>query len=146
MKITMYKKIMTAAQMVALTTLGPISLSAIAQMNIIPAERSLKQPLVRQFKACVSPTGLTRDLPLADPSPSLEGSGTLYTLGDMGAIRDGYKHYLMLSADNKQIYIVQVGGFAGTQKIFGPLDPQLHCVEVTPKNELNLPEPSFQKK
>lgn len=146
MKITMHKKIMTAAQIVALTTLGPISLAAIAQMNIIPAELSLKQPLVQRFKACVSPTGLTRDLPLADPSPSLDGSGMLYTLGDMGAIRDGYKHYLMLSADNKQIYIVQVGGFAGTQTIFGPLDTQLHCVEATPKTELNLPEPSFQKK
>jgi hypothetical protein len=122
----MYKTIMSSAKILVLSTLGPLAMTAIAQTTLVPQAID-KHPLVEKFKPCISPIGLTRDLPLADPMPKLEAPGRLYVLGDMGAIRDGYRHSLYVSADGKQIYIVQVGGFAGTYKIFGPLDPNLDC-------------------
>jgi hypothetical protein len=125
-KIEMHKKIMSTAKILALSALGPLSISAVAQNTLTPIPFD-NHPLVRKFKPCISPVGLTRDLPLADPSPKLEAPGHLYVLGDMGVIRDGYRHSLYVSGDGKQIYIVQVGGFAGTYKVFGPLDPSMDC-------------------
>lgn len=122
----MLKKIMNTAKILALSTLGPIAVSAVAQ-NGLPTIPLDTHPLVEKFKSCVSPVGLTRELPLADPFPNVEAPGHLYVLGDMGAIHDGYRHSLYVSADGKQIYIVQVGGFAGTYKVFGPLDPKMDC-------------------
>lgn len=83
--------------------------------------------LVKQFQACVSPTGLTRDLPLADPAPPLDSSITLLSLNEVGKIRDGYRHFLYVNHDASQIYIIQIGGIAGLRKVFGPLkaDPAL---------------------
>jgi len=62
----------------------------------------------------------------------LEAAGKLYVLGDMGAVSDGYKHSLFVSGDGKVIYIVQVGGIAGTYKVFGPLDPAMDCSNKAP--------------
>lgn len=112
--------------LLALTTLGPMTLSASAQYTL-PLEVADQHPLVLAFKPCVSATGLERDLPLANPAPAMESTGHLYQLNDVGRIRDGYRHSLYVSADGKQIYIVQVGGFAGTYKVFGPLDQKVHC-------------------
>lgn len=122
----MLKRMMNVAKLCGLSAFAGIALSALAQNPMIPTI-TYTHPLVEKFKSCVSPVGLTRDLPLADPSPKLEPPGRLYALGDMGVIRDGYKHSLFVSGDGKQIYIVQVGGFAGTSKIFGPLDPTMDC-------------------
>ena len=122
----MHKTIMSTAKILALSTLGPLAMTAIAQTTPLPPPFD-NHPLVQKFKPCISPVGLTRELPLADPIPKLEAPGRMYTLGDMGAIRDGYRHSLYVSADGKQIYIVQVGGFAGTYKVFGPLDPSMDC-------------------
>jgi hypothetical protein len=125
-KIEMVKKIMSTAKILALSVLGPIALTAVAQNTLAPIPFD-NHPLVQRFKPCISPVGLTHDLPLADPFPKLEAPGRLYILGDMGAIRDGYRHSLFVSGDGKLVYIVQVGGFAGTYKVFGPLDPSTDC-------------------
>ena len=127
----MLKKMMNSAKIVALSTLGPIALSAVAQNVTLPMTTET-HPLVEKFKPCVSPFGLTHDLPLAEPFPNLEGAGKLYVLGDMGAVSDGYKHSLFVSGDGKAIYIVQVGGIAGTYKVFGPLDPAMDCSNKAP--------------
>ncbi|MFZ6818954.1 hypothetical protein [Undibacterium sp. Ji22W] len=118
--------------MIALTTLGPIALSASAQTSL-PLEVADQHPLVKVFKPCVSAVGLEHDLPLANPVPDLSGPGHLYQLNDVGRIRDGYRHSLYVSADQKQIYIVQIGGFAGTHKVFGPLNPKMHCAKPAKK-------------
>lgn len=92
-----------------------------------PADTKDQHPLVKVFQPCVNATGLVVDLPLADLVPAYESSGHLYQLNELGRIADGYKHFLHISADAKQFYIVQVGGIAGIQKVYGPLDPSNPC-------------------
>lgn len=121
-----YRKLRTLVNILALTTLGPIAMSTSAQQNP-PVELKDQHPLVKVFQPCVNATGLLVDLPVADPQPAYVSSGHLYQLNELGHIMDGYKHFLHISADTKQFYIVQVGGIAGTQKVYGPLDPNNPC-------------------
>ena len=120
------RQLISGLSLLTVTTLGAITLPASAQ-NLLPLEVADQHPLVLAFKPCVSAIGLERDLPLAKSIPTMESTGHLYQLNDVGRIRDGYRHSLYVSADGKQIYIIQIGGFAGTQKAFGPLDPKVHC-------------------
>ncbi len=131
-----YRKLRTLVNIVALTTLGPIAMSASAQQNP-PVELKDTHPLVKVFQPCVNATGLLVDLPVADPQPAYESSGHLYQLNELGRIMDGYKHFLHISADAKQFYIVQVGGIAGTQKVYGPLDPNNPCPAKSSKKAKN---------
>jgi hypothetical protein len=92
-----------------------------------------KNPLVLAFQSCVSPVGLTRDLPEVAAMPTMEKDGQLFQLNDTGKIRDGYRHQLYVSADKKTIYIIQIGGIAGTSKAFGPFDSTFSCAASTDK-------------
>lgn len=123
------QQLASGLSMIALTILGPIALTASAQTSL-PLEVADQHPLVKAFKPCVSAVGLEHDLPLANPAPDLSGPGHLYQLNDVGRIRDGYRHSLYVSEDGKQIYIIQIGGFAGTHKVFGPLKPQHACAPM----------------
>lgn len=93
------------------------------------------EAVVIAFKPCVSPVGLTRELPLIDPAPPMDASGKLFVLGETEAIRDGYRHSLYVSKDGKIAYIIQVGGIAGTSKVFGPFDAKAGCPEEKQKSE-----------
>lgn len=99
-----------------------------AQQNATSASEP-EHPLVKQFQACVSPVGLTKELALADPAPQLDPTIKLHPLNEVGKIRDGYRHFLYVSANEKDIYIVQMGGIAGLRKVFGPLKPDA-CADV----------------
>lgn len=115
------------------TTLGLVTMSANAQQ--LPAiEVANQHPLVKVFQACVSATGLERDLPMANPEPKLDAKGHLYQLNELGRIRDGYRHFLYVSPDSKTIYIQQIGGIAGRITYLGPLDPAKHCPQNSAKS------------
>lgn len=112
-----------------LTMLGPLAMTAIAQTTLpsFTAVVDDKHPLVLQFKDCVNAVGLTQDLPLVEGTASILEKGSFFQLNETGRIRDGYRHTLYVSPDQKTIYIIQVGGFAGTRKVFGPLDRNMKC-------------------
>lgn len=92
----------------------------------LATEVKADHPLVKQFQGCVSAVGLNTDLPLLEKTPSISMTGTFLRLNDTGRIRDGYVHTLYVAPD-KTMYIIQVGGIAGTQKFFGPLDAAMKC-------------------
>ncbi|MBC3881962.1 hypothetical protein H8K35_10265 [Undibacterium sp. LX40W] len=120
---------MSISKAAVLTMLGPLAMTAIAQTTL-PAFTPVvdyKNPLVMQFKDCVNAVGLTQDLPLVEGKPTILEKGSFFQLNETGRIRDGYRHTLYVSPDQKTIYIIQVGGFAGTQKVFGPLDRNMKC-------------------
>lgn len=114
------------------TLLGSISMVASAQNNWQASATEVKanHPLVQQFQSCVSAVGLNVELPFLEKAPTLDPKATYLRLNDTGRIRDGYIHTLYVSQDQKTMYIIQVGGLAGTQKVFGPLDVAMKC----PKN------------
>ncbi|UWX04030.1 hypothetical protein H1235_00360 [Pseudoxanthomonas sp. NC8] len=42
-------------------------------------------------------------------------------LNDTGVVADGFRHTLVVDkADGRQGYVVQVGGFAGMRRVYGP--------------------------
>lgn len=47
-------------------------------------------------------------------------------LSDTGQVMDGYTHRLYVNVEAKSAYVVQEGGIAGTQTVFGPL-PVASC-------------------
>ncbi|TXI96496.1 MAG: hypothetical protein E6Q34_01070 [Burkholderiaceae bacterium] len=110
------------------TLLGSLMMTASAQnpWQTLATEVKADHPLVKQFQGCVSAVGLNTDLPLLEKTPSISMTGTFLRLNDTGRIRDGYVHTLYVAPD-KTMYIIQVGGIAGTQKFFGPLDAAMKC-------------------
>ncbi|MBI3713610.1 MAG: hypothetical protein HY253_11720 [Burkholderiales bacterium] len=107
---------------------GAISMPSQAQNDANKAAEA-EHHLVKHFQACVSPVGLTKDLPLADPVPQLDPTIKLHLLNEVGKIRDGYRHFLYVSPNEKEVYIVQMGGIAGLRKVFGPLKSDA-CADV----------------
>lgn len=103
--------------------MGAISMQSQVQASTQSGNSAVEPEhhLVKHFQACVNAIGLTKDLPLADPAPQLDPNIKLHPLNDIGKIRDGYRHFLYVSADEKTLYIVQMGGIAGLRKVFGPL-------------------------
>lgn len=93
----------------------------------LATEVKADHPLVKQFQGCVNAVGLNTELPLLEKAPNLDLKGTFLRLNDTGRIRDGYVHTLYVSPDKKSMYIIQMGGLAGTQKFFGPLDAAMKC-------------------
>lgn len=111
------------------TLLGSLMMTASAQNQWQASAIEVKadHPLVKQFQGCVSAVGLNTELPLLEKVPNLDMNGSFLRLNDTGRIRDGYVHTLYVSPDKKTMYIIQIGGFAGTQKYFGPIDASMKC-------------------
>jgi hypothetical protein len=42
-------------------------------------------------------------------------------LSEQGNVEDGYSHWLLVSSARREAFVVQRGGFAGLQKVYGPL-------------------------
>lgn len=121
-------KFIKASSFISLFILSALSANAMTPNSDQHKEAIVdnKNPLVLAFQSCVSAVGLTKELP-ETTMPTMESAGQLFQLNDIGRIRDGYRHQLYVSADKKQIYIVQIGGIAGTSKAFGPFDQHFTC-------------------
>ena len=88
-----------------------------------------------QLRHLVSPTGVHQSWPVATKLPaSLENELGLL-LSDQGVVSDGYNHWLLIDQSTTASYVVQRGGFAGSQTIYGPL-PVIACPQVPPDNPL----------
>ena len=82
--------------------------------------------LVALFGECVSPVGPSRELPEAAEGPPLDGA-YLLKLSDAGIVMDGFSHWLAVEQSTELVYIVQRGGIAGTQTVFGPFRAEDGC-------------------
>jgi len=59
-------------------------------------------------------------------------------LFDALIVADGYSHWLLVHGVSGLIYIVQVGGFAGTQMIFGPFTAEVGCADFPDRELIEL--------
>ena len=82
------------------------------------------------FADCVSPIGPTRELPQAGPISDLDGLGVLVPLSTPGAVSDGYYHWLRVHRASGLVHIIQIGGIAGTQTVFGPFNAADGCATM----------------
>ena len=107
--------------------------SCVAQRSVMPAALvpppSMREGLVAMFADCASAVGPTRELPLVEGgSTTFEDLGVLIPLSDPGLVSDGYYHWLRVQHATGLIYIVQVGGIAGWQTLFGPFTAEAGCL------------------
>ena len=89
-----------------------------------------------RLRPFVGPTGIRPSWPLAAELPSHLASSPGLVLSDPGNYQDGYSHWLFVDLATRTSYVVQRGGFAGTQTVFGPL-PVANCSPAPPNNSFN---------
>jgi len=120
-------KIPVAASVLLL--LGPLASSLAAT-----APDSTVSCTAKRLAPFVGPYGVRQAWPVATQLPGLQGLplpdlGVL--LSDAGQVMDGYTHRLHVNLDTRSAYVVQQGGIAGTQTVFGPL-PVASCAPAAP--------------
>jgi hypothetical protein len=90
---------------------------------------------VAAFAACVGALGPERALPIAEAAPEGPyGLGELILLSSPGVVLDGYYHWLGVQRVSGLVYIVQIGGIAGAQTVFGPFNLEQGCLMFPPRH------------
>ena len=88
----------------------------------------------------VGPYGVAQSWPVAAALPKQWAHAHGTTLSEPGHVMDGYSHRLYVDPVARSAYVVQQGGIAGTQKVFGPL-PVAYCTAGVPPNNSFKPKP-----
>ncbi|MBS0224919.1 MAG: hypothetical protein JSS25_01080 [Proteobacteria bacterium] len=74
----------------------------------------------------VSPTGAPDSWVLSKAKYSAIEKLPREKISDSGTTLDGYSHWLYLAKDKQTVYVVQIGGIAGTRHVYGPF-PAAQC-------------------
>jgi hypothetical protein len=90
------------------------------------ADMSLDE-LADSFRACAGPLGLTAKLPQLEAGGGSVLEGAFIKLSDPGIVSDGYYHWLTVDRKNSVVFIHESGGFAGRQRVYGPLTLPVAC-------------------
>lgn len=85
----------------------------------------------QRLKPFVDPLGIKQSWPVAEElSPQFHNSfGTL--ISDQGPVADGYMHTLHVDVGERKAYVVELGGFAGRRKVYGPLPVAVCAAPLT---------------
>lgn len=73
------------------------------------------------LRSSVGPHGVLADWPVAPSLPAELEDQIGYQLSDSEEVYDGYSHYLLRDDKESVLYVVQRGGFTGSQIVYGPL-------------------------
>jgi hypothetical protein len=103
-----------------------------------PAENAVSCTAER-LRHFVSPDGVRQPWPIAAKLPAGLENDPGVLLSDQGNFDDGYSHWLVVDQHAAAAYVVQRGGYAGLQTVYGPL-PVAVCSQVPPNNSFK-PKP-----
>ena len=97
------------------------------------AQRVWVQAVTKRLSTCFTALGPRIKFPeVATLPPQSEMiAGVLLPVTGM-VVNDGYNYMLMLHGPSNSGYVVQVGGFAGSQTLFGPLRLDTECTVPAP--------------
>ncbi len=132
----------------ALLATALLALAARAQPALIvphgESERAWVQAVTKRMSTCF--TALGPRIKLAEvaalPPQSEMIAGVLLPVSGM-PVNDGYNYMLMIHGPSNAGYVVQVGGFAGSQTLFGPLRLDTECAVPSPPATKSIqPAPS----
>jgi hypothetical protein len=93
-----------------------------------PDERALVEQVSKGMSTCFTPMGAKQKFPTvaaAPPSSELLAGVLLHASGPR--VTDGYNYVLLLHGPSATAFVVQLGGFAASQTIYGPLPFDTHC-------------------
>jgi hypothetical protein len=115
---------------VAFATLASASPCAHAQLKepVSRADRDLLASVSKRLSSCFTTVGIKGKFALAPALPSESELSAVTLLPATGpTVNDGYAYWLALHVSRTQVYVRQVGGFAGAQRLFGPIDIKAGC-------------------
>lgn len=104
----------------SLTGCAVIDASRVRQMSSLELQEA--------FQPCVSPLGVSRELAERKTPQLPQGRLAFIPLLQPTVISDGYVHFLHVDRERGEVYVTQVGGYAGLRTIYGPLSLRSHCV------------------
>lgn len=92
------------------------------------ATRAWVQAVTQRMSSCFTALGPRIKLPeiSALPPQSEMIAGVLLPVSGT-LVNDGYNYMLMFHGPSNMGYVIQVGGFAGSQTLFGPLKLDTEC-------------------
>jgi hypothetical protein len=85
------------------------------------------QSLEQRFAPCVGPLGSRVDMPTTSMPLNDADVIARIELARPGVVSDGYRSTLLVHGPTRPGYIVQIGGFAGTKTVYGPLSLATGC-------------------
>jgi hypothetical protein len=85
----------------------------------------------QRLKKFVGPFGVRQAWPVVAQLPPQHAGQVGELLSDQGNVEDGYMQSFHVDTHAKAAYVVQQGGFAGMQTVYGPL-PVSACAVVAP--------------
>jgi len=109
-----------------------LAMSAAAQPALVmPRDEPTRvwvQAVTKRFSTCFTALGPRIKFPEvgALPPQSEMIAGVLLPVSGM-LVNDGYNYMLMVHGPSNSGYVVQLGGFAGSQTLFGPLRLDTEC-------------------
>ena len=110
--------------------------TALAAASPSEVHQALLACTADRLRPFVRPTGLRQSWPQIAEVPSHLATELGLQLSDQGNYEDGFSHWLFVDSATGTSYVVQRGGFAGTQTVYGPL-PVASCSPVPPNNSFN---------
>ena len=85
------------------------------------------QSLEQKFAPCVGPLGSRVGMPTTSMTLNDADVIARIELARPGVVSDGYRSTLLVHGPTHAGYIVQIGGFAGTKTVYGPLSLATGC-------------------
>ena len=122
----------STARRAALALAAVAGSAAVAQLvpPRTPNERALVRAVSRSMSSCFTALGPKRAFPVAPSTPPQSELLAAVLMGASGPrVSDGYNYMLLLPGPSNSAYVVQLGGFAGSHTVYGPLPLQTQCTE-----------------
>ncbi|WIT13375.1 hypothetical protein PFX98_07120 [Paucibacter sediminis] len=92
------------------------------------SDRELVASVSKRLASCFTSLGVKGAFALTPTLPAESELAAVTLLPATGpVVNDGYAYWLALHASRKQVYVRQVGGFAGAQKLYGPIAIDAQC-------------------
>jgi hypothetical protein len=93
-----------------------------------PDERALVEHVSKGMSTCFTSMGAKQKFPtVAAAPPNSEMLAVVLLPASGPRVTDGYNYVLLLHGPSTAAFVVQLGGFAAGQTVYGPLPFNTHC-------------------
>lgn len=122
---------MPIARFLLMTWVALFAINVNAQSIIEPRtdnEKVFVESVAKRLSPCFTMLGVDRSMPVAakrPPDKELLASVLLRASGPL--VHDGYNYMLLVHSPSNSAFVVQLGGFAGSQAVFGPIPLASTC-------------------
>jgi len=92
------------------------------------SDQALVAATAKRLLPCFTTTGVTQAFPETRDLPPEKNLVSVTLLGASGkSVSDGYTYWIAIESSRSYAYVRQVGGFAGSNKLYGPIPISTEC-------------------